>query len=105
MNISEKERRELEILFPANWKNSGIRYLGVKFSTNLQGFLKKNVEDVWYKTKKQPEIWASFPLTLCGRTDIIKINVLPCFFIFSILNLFISKKLITKIQSTINKFI
>lgn len=42
IDISEKERRELEALFPAKWKNSDIRYLGVKFSMNLQGFVKKS---------------------------------------------------------------
>lgn len=106
LNILVKDRKQLESLVLAKWKNRGIRrYLGVKFSANLKDMIKDNIEDLWHKIK-QLEIWTTLPISWYGRIAIIKRNVVPRFlFIFSTINLPISKKLINKIQASINKFI
>lgn len=68
--------------------------------------IKYNIEQLWQTVKKQCEIWAKLPITLCGRIAIVKMNILPRFLFFSTtLNVTIPIALINKIQSTTNKFI
>lgn len=103
INISKRDRRELETQFPAKWKTSSIQHLGVKFSAKLQDMVKDNVEHLWHQLKKKLEIWTSLPLSWCGRISVIKMNVL--IFIYDLKLVYSPKADQQDGQSTINKFI
>lgn len=58
LNISSAIREEMSSLAQAKWKNKGIRYLGIKFSSKIYEVVKDNLINLGQTVKQQLETWS-----------------------------------------------
>lgn len=77
--LNEQERRNPEIPHPFINATEGIVYLGIKITPSLKTLNTANYEPVLSKVKNDTATWTRLPLSIIGRINIIKINMLPKF--------------------------
>lgn len=77
--LNEQERRNPEIPHPFINATEGIVYLGIKITPSLKTLNTANYEPVLSKVKDDTATWTRLPLSIIGRINIIKINMLPKF--------------------------
>lgn len=77
LNLPRTIKEELYDLTQAKWKSRGIRYLCIRFSTNIDHMIKDSVLNFHQKIKQQCEVWTKLHLSWFGRIAVIKMNVLP----------------------------
>lgn len=58
---------------------AGIKYLGIHVDGNLKNLYKFNLANLLEKTGRDLTNWMDLPLTLSGRINAVKMNVLPRF--------------------------
>lgn len=57
----------------ASWRDRGIKYLGIKFASQLDHMIQDNVRELVWKLNN----WVMLPLSWLGRIAVVKMNVLP----------------------------
>lgn len=57
----------------------GFKYLGVFVDSNLKNLYKLNLLSLLQKVGGDLKKWMDLPLTLLGRINVIKMNILPKF--------------------------
>ena len=70
-------------LFPLKRVQIGLKYLGIEITRSFSATFKKNFMAVLNRCKWDMNCWASIPLSVAGRVNLIKMMVLPNFYIFS----------------------
>lgn len=81
-------------------------YLGVKVTRKYSDLFKANIAALVDRLKQSFTYWRSLPLSLIGRVNVIKMNVLPKFlYFFQCLPVFIPTSFFTLIERTFLSFI
>lgn len=84
----------------------GFKYLGVQVTRSFNNLFKANFCPLLDRCKNDFVKWSSLPLSLAGRTNLIKMSVLPRFlYLFSNIPVFIRKNFFTKLDSLITSFL
>jgi len=77
---------------PFHISQSSFKYLGVHITQTFSGLYKKNFLPLINKTKTELQRWDTLYLSLAGRVNCIKMNVLPKYlYLFQSLPVFIPK--------------
>lgn len=85
---------------------SDFTYLGIKIVPTLNDIVSVNYNSVVEAISKDLERWSSLPISLIGRINIVKMNLLPKFiYLFQNIPLTPPVGIFTKISSLIRKFI
>lgn len=81
-------------------------YLGIKIVPQLENIISTNYNAIMESTSKDLERWLSLPISLIGRINILKMNILPKFlYLFQIIPLAPPAGVFSKINSLFRKFI
>ncbi len=90
------------------WPREGIWYLGINIPPDLNLYQTNYARVVGKKINRKKDInrWATLPLTLIGRVETIRMNLLPRFlFIFQTLPVAPPKSMFTLMDRLISRFI
>jgi len=91
---------------PFRLAHNSFRYLGINISHSLSLLYKNNFTKLVMEIRTDLARWDSLPLSLIGRINSIKMNILPRFlFLFQCLPIFLSKSFIQMLDKMISKFI
>lgn len=83
-----------------------FKYLGVWITHNHKDLYVANYQPLLANLKQDFERWDHLPLSLGGRIDAVKMNVLPKFlYIFQCLPFFFTKSFFSKLNNQISTFI
>lgn len=64
---------------PLKWCNNGFKYLGIQIGKSNGHIFKQNYIKLLEQTKLNHQRWMDLPLSLIGRINTIKMNILPKF--------------------------
>lgn len=91
---------------PFKLSPSGFKYLGVSIARSFKSLYSENFSSLVAEIKADFQRWRSLPLSLIGRINTVKMNVLPKFlFRFQCLPLFLPKSFFKTIDSIISNFL
>ena len=91
---------------PFHFSPNGFKYLGVNISHSLKSLHKDNFIKLTENIKSDLQRWHKLPLSLVGRIETIKMNVLPrILFLFQTLPLFLPKSFFKSLDTVILSFI
>lgn len=91
---------------PFNLTKPGFKYLGVNITRSLDLLLKANLTPLLSQTKLDFQRWNNLPLSLVGKIQCVKMNILPKFlYFFQCLPIFIPKSFFCSINQAITSFI
>lgn len=77
---------------PFKFCPSGFRYLGVCIARSFKSLYSENFSPLLAEIKADFQKWGSLPLSLIGKINTVKMNVLPKFlFLFQCLSIFLPK--------------
>ena len=62
---------------PLKWSPEGMRYLGVNLKSNINDISSFNSRKLIIQIKNDIERWKSLPLSIWGKIDTIKMNIIP----------------------------
>lgn len=84
----------------------GFEFLDIFITPDLDNLVKENYTALSLKVKSELSKWASLPLSLLGRINVIKMNVLPRFvFLFQMLPCSLSVEFFSSINSCLSRLI
>lgn len=93
-------------LFPFKISPKKFKYLGIWVTHNHKDLYAANYQPLLSNLKQDIERWDLLPLSLGGRINTIKMNVLPKFlYIFQCLPIFLTKSFFSKLNNQISTFI
>lgn len=106
MLLNEEERKS-PISKVAMFNNVEIfTYLGIKITPKLEDIVTKNYNSIFENTVTLVERWASLPLSLIGRINILKMNILPkSLYLFQNIPITPPSNLFSRLKMLIIKFI
>lgn len=88
------------------WKPQGMKYLGIKIKSPIDSILELNLPELLKTIKEDLKRWSSLPLSLWGRGEILKMNILPRLsFLFSSIPLKIPQKWFNDMNRSISNFL
>jgi hypothetical protein len=91
---------------PFTIATENFQYLGINITNSFQGLHKNNIGKLLTKIKADLQRWSTLPLSLAGRVQTIKMNVLPRFlFLFQCLPLFLTKSFFRELDQIILPFL
>uniref|UniRef100_A0A8C4X2W1 Reverse transcriptase domain-containing protein n=1 Tax=Erpetoichthys calabaricus TaxID=27687 RepID=A0A8C4X2W1_ERPCA len=91
------------VLFPVN---SQFKYLGVNITSKRKALYQRNFAVCMEKVKQDLHRWSTLHLTLAGRFNVVKMNILPkLLFLFENIPIYINKSFFKQLDSTITSFI
>lgn len=114
LNISKSEYlpiNELAVnipssLIPFKMSEKEIKYLGIAITKSTRTMRERNLDSLTAKVKLDLQRWSHLPLSLAGRIQIIKMNVLPRYlYVFQCLPIFLPKSFFRSINVIISSFI
>lgn len=65
---------------PFNWKSKGIKYLGIKIQAPIYKKVELNAPDLLKTMREDAKRWPVLPVSLWGRSEIIKMSSMPLMF-------------------------
>ncbi len=93
-------------LTPIVWKSEGMRYLAVNIKTPIHSVFELNGPKLLKTVRDDLNRWTNLPLSLWGRAEVLKMNVLPrVAFLFSAIPLEIPKKFFNEINKLFSHFL
>ena len=91
---------------PLRWCNSGFKYLGVQIGKSDEYLIKQNHLKLLEQTKLDLKRWIDLPLSLIGRINTIKMNILPKFiYLFQCVSINVPKNFFKELNKIITSFI
>ena len=94
------------LIIPFKKASTGFKYLGIAITRSLRTIREQNLTLLTTKVKSDLQKWNYLPLSLAGRIQIIKMNVLPRYlYVFRCLPIFLPKSFFTVINDIISSFI
>lgn len=91
---------------PFQWSSEKITYLGLQIPNTGSKTFSLNYAPLLKKTEAELSRWMNLPLSLIGRINIIKMNVLPKFlFLFQMLPVTVPKFFFKQLNSAVTRFI
>lgn len=104
--LSEFNKDTIQHNFPFKWSPSGIKYLGILVNKDLGNLYKLNLLRLLQRLGEDLEKWMNLPLTLLGRINAIKMNVLPKFlYMFQSLPIHVPSTFFSSLDGLIRRFI
>lgn len=92
--------------FPFKMAEKSFKYLGVVVTKSILDLCKLNLKPLFEKTINDFSRWSHLHLSLAGRVNIIKMNILPKFlFLFQCIPIFINKSFFRQLDREIGRFI
>lgn len=92
--------------FPFKMAEKSFKYLGVVVTKSILDLFKLNFKPLFEKTINDFSRWSHLHLSLAGRVNIIKMNILPKFlFLFQCIPIFINKSFFRQLDREISRFI
>ena len=92
--------------FPFKITTNSFRHLGVVVTRRIAGLFAANFKPLLERTIHDLERWSHLHITLAGRTNAIKMNVLPKFlFLFQTILIVIRRSFFTTLDKIISSFI
>lgn len=84
---------------PIVWKTEGLRYLGVNIISPIERIFELNGPNLLKTVRNDLNRWTNLPLSLWGRAEVLKMNVLPRLaFLFSSIPLEVPRRWFSKIN-------
>lgn len=106
MMISGKCPAEIKEKVGFKWTDKGFRYLGVIITPNVSQLYDANYGKLIKEIKKDLDRWTILPLTLSGRVETIRMNILPrLLFLFQSLPVMISGSTFKMLDKRMSKFL
>lgn len=91
---------------PFNISLNKIKYLGIWVTKNFSDLFKCNFLPLIVQVKQDLQRWSLLPLSLAGKINCIKMNVLPKFlYLFQCIPVFIPKSFFQSLDGLISRFI
>lgn len=91
---------------PFKLANTGFTYLGITITRSIRTMREQNLTSLTTAVKSDLQKWNYLPLSLAGRIQIIKMNVLPRYlYVFQCLPIFLPKSFFTAVNGIISSFI
>ena len=91
---------------PFKLSPSGFKYLGINVTRTLPSLYSANYVPLVTQLGLDFKRWNSLPLSLIGRINVVKMNVLPRFLLlFQCTPLFLPKKFFKSLDETITSFL
>lgn len=88
------------------WSMEGIKYLGIYIPPSLQNLFDANYSKIIRSINNDLERWSVLPLSLLGRIESIRMNILPrLLYLFQMLPIEIPKSTFDNLKSMMSKFI
>ena len=88
------------------WTNKGFRYLGIIITPSPAQLFEANYGKLITEVKVDLTRWEILPLTLVGRVETVRMNILPrLLFLFQSLPIVISGVFLKTIDKIISKFL
>ena len=104
--INSKAKTLTQGQIPFNFSPESFQYLGINITHSFQGLHKSNIDKLISKVKTDLQKWSKLPLSLAGRVQCMKMNILPRFlFLFQCLPLFLTKTFFKKLDQVILSFV
>ena len=104
--LNEQEKIQPEIQHPFVNASKGFKYLGIFITPNLKSLIPANYDSVIVKVKESLSRWVSLPLSVIGRINVLKMNVLPKFlYLFQSIPLSPPPKFFRDMKTAFTKFI
>lgn len=95
-----------QVHIPFTLSKSGFKYLGINITRSLDSLFKANLTPLLSQMKLDFQRWNNLPLSLVGRIQCVKMNMLPKFlYFFQCLPIFIPKSFFRSINQAISAFI
>ena len=92
--------------FPLKLNTHKFKYLGIWVTQKFKDIFKANFPPLVLCLKQDLERWSLLPLSLGGRINAIKMNVLPKFlYVFQCIPVFLSKSFFLSVDKLISGFI
>lgn len=114
LNLSKSECfpvNDLALLIPNNhlpfhMSRSGFKYLGINVSRTLSSLFGNNIVPLVDKLKLDFQRWGSIYMSMAGRVNCVKMNVLPRFlYLFQCLPIFLPKSFFQSTNKLISSFV
>lgn len=106
MPINSAAKQIVLSFFPFKLSKDKFRYLGVWITNNYKHLYKTNFPPLIDSVKQDFQRWSTLPISLGGRINIIKMNILPRFlYLFQSIPLFLTKSFFSLIDKLISSFI
>jgi len=91
---------------PFQMSRNGFKYLGINITRDMHSLYQANFSPLFEKVKLDLKKWESLNLTLAGRVNCIKMNVLPTFlYLFQCIPLYLPKSFFKSIDRAFISFI
>lgn len=91
---------------PFRFSGTGFRYLGVNITKSIKSLREQNLTALTSSVKSDLQRWGKLPLSLAGRVQTVKMNILPRYlYMFQSLPLFLPRSFFSKIDGIISSFI
>lgn len=106
MMISGECPTELREKVDFKWTDKGFRYLGVIITPHVSQLYDANYVKLTGEIKKDMERWEILPMTLIGRVETIRMNILPrLLFLFQSLPIMVPGSTFKMLDKSIAKFL
>uniref|UniRef100_A0AAR2KLP1 Reverse transcriptase domain-containing protein n=1 Tax=Pygocentrus nattereri TaxID=42514 RepID=A0AAR2KLP1_PYGNA len=104
INVAACHLQQLDL--PFKLSHSGFKYLGINVTRSLSGLAAANFTPLISRVTSDIQRWGNLPLSLIGRINVIKMNILPKFlFLFQSIPLFLPKHFFDSLDQIICSFI
>lgn len=104
--LNESAKNILPSSIPFTFSTTKFKYLGINISQTIKSLFDDNFALLLGKVKKDLQKWDRLQITLAGRIQSVKMNIVPRFlYLFQCLLLYIPKSFFTNINSLISSFI
>ena len=106
MDINRQIPKQIKDNSDFRWPTKGIKYLGIVITPTLDKLYNANYDKIINKIRQDLARWSSLPLSLLGRIESIRMNVLPrLLYPFQMLPIPIPKPIFCMLDRLISRFI
>lgn len=106
MFLNKQERINPVINHPFNNAPNGFKYLGITITPNINDLVICNYDPVISSVSDSMNNWSSLPISLLGRINIIKMNILPKFlYLFQSIPLAPPPQFFSRMKKLFTKFV
>ena len=106
MFLNDKERDNPIVGNDFHIASKGFKYLGIQITPKIQDIISENYNPILSSTSNTLKRWSDLPISLIGRINILKMNILPKFlYLFQSIPLSPPPTLFPKLKELMTNFI
>ena len=104
--INDKAKQIPDTDLPFCISHSGFKYLGINITPSFSELFKANFTPIMEKLKSDLQRWSAIYLSLAGKINCVKMNVLPRFlYLFQSIPVFLPKSFFRSLDALLSSFI